>query len=249
VDVHDDAETAVRKSDVIADAERKFQDLADQLDPDMAKDIRSAFEKIASDPSKANFLIANATPKGVKNVVSTISERLVKRGVKMVDVGGGGKKVRAAVDAALDAGTDATKKALGAAGTAGKAVVKNLPTIGLVVGAGLALPRLAEAAEEDRAYAEGIREFGGEPMFPGLSVLRETAVIAGEEGGGEMGGWGGAALGASVSWETGPGVIAGTLGGAVIFGFFGDSAGGAIAAYTFDLAAEELYQSRMAGQP
>lgn len=248
VDVHDDAETAARKSAVIADAEMQFNKIADQLDPDLGKEIQSAFRKLADDPSKANFLIANATPDGVKNVVSAISERLVKRGVKMVDVGGGGKKVRAAVDAVLDAGTDATKKALGAAGTAGKTLVKNLPTIGLVVGAGLALPRLAEAAEEDRAYAEGIREFGGEPMFPGLSVLRETAVIAGEEGGGELGGWGGALAGASISWETGPGVIAGTIGGAVVFGFFGDSAGGAIAAYTFDLAAEELYQSRMAGQ-
>lgn len=72
--------------------------------------------------------------------------------------------------------------------------------------------------------------------------------MTGEGGEGDLGGWGKVALGAWVSWETGPGVIAGTIGGAAIFGFFGDSAGGAIAAYTFDLAAEELYQSRMAGQ-
>lgn len=48
--------------------------------------------------------------------------------------------------------------------------------------------------------------------------------MTGEGGGGVLGGLGGTALGASVSWETGPGVIAGTLGGAVIFGSFGDLA-------------------------
>lgn len=246
VDVHDDAETAARKAGVIAEAQERFTDIANQLPAEQLDDIKKAFTKAAADPGNANFIVANATPRAVKNLVQKISQRLIDRGVKFADAAGGSKKLKADVDAKLAKGADATADALEAGSSAGKQLLKSLPAIGVGIAAGLAIPRLAQAAEEDLEYEEQVKELGAQPLFADLSVLRETAVIGGEEGGGELGGWGGAALGASVSWETGPGVILGTIGGAIIFGFAGDSVGGAAAGYLFDRAADNLYDQRMA---
>lgn len=248
VDVHDDAETLARKSGVISDAQERFTDIAHQLPADQLQDIRAAFTKAAADPTKANFILSNATPKDFKNLVSRVSQRLIDRGVKFADASGGRKKLKADIDAKLAKGADAAADALESASSAGKQLVKSLPMIGVGISVGLAVPRLAQAAEEDLIYEEQIKSMGEEPLFADMSVLRESAIIAGEEGGGELGGWGGAALGASVSWETGPGILLGTLGGAVIFGFAGDSVGGWGAGWLFDEAAEEMYEERMSNR-
>ena len=245
VDVHDDAETAARKVSVITEARERFLDIAHQLPADQVDEIQSAFAKVAADPSKANFLISNASPKNIKNLVQKISQRLIDRGVKLADASGGSKKLKADIDSKLSKGANATAEALETAGSAGKQLLKSLPAIGLGISAGLAIPRVAQAAEDDLTYEEIMSSLGEEPILAGLSTLRETAVIAGEEGGGELGGWGGAMLGASISWETGPGVIGGTLVGAIIFGFFGDTAGGAAVGYLFDIAADDLYMTRV----
>ena len=242
VDVHDDLETAARKGGVINEARDRFQKIAGRFSPDEVKDIQAAFAKASADPSNAKFLISNASPKQIKNMVQKISQRLVDRGVHFVDAKGGSKKLKADIDAKFAKGAGETADALKAGGGAGKALAKNMPAIGLLVSGVLAVPRVAQAAEDDRYYEETMRSMGEEPTLKGLSVLRETTVIAGEEGGGELGGWGGMALGASVSWETGPGVILGTLGGALLFGFAGDSVGGAAAGFLFDRAADDLFE-------
>lgn len=240
------AATTRTKADVIADAEAKFLKIEGQLPSEHVDDIKKAFQKVATDPDSATFVISNASPRLVRNLVEGISQRLIDRGIRFADASQGSKKLQGNLDELLTKNADETADALQAAGTAGKKLLKAVPAIGLGISGALAVPRVAAAAEEDQLYEEAMRSMGAEPQLQGLSALRELSVISGEESGGELGGWGGAALGASVSWETGPGVLLGTIGGAVLFGVAGDTIGGFIAGFLFDQAAEDLYQDRIA---
>jgi RHS repeat-associated protein len=247
VSMADEAETLQLKRDVIADARAKFRDIEHLIPEEHLDDIRAAFKKAVADPTNANFVISNASPGVVRNLVERVSQRLIDRGVRFVDASKGGKQLQTNINQMLGKNADETASALKSAGGAGQRLAKALPGIGLGVAGALAIPRVANAAAEDTAYEETMRSMGEEPKLKGLSVLRELAVISGEETGGELGGWGGAALGASVTWETGPGIAVGAIAGAVIFGFAGDTVGGDIAGYLFDKAANDLYQQRVVG--
>ena len=109
---------------------------------------------------------------------------------------------------------------------------------------GFAVPRIAEARNEDLQYEKMMRSMGAEPQLKGLSTLREASVIAGEEAGGELGFWGGAGAGGLLFSATGPGAAAGAIGGGILFGVAGDWAGGQAAGFLFDKAADNLYNSK-----
>ncbi len=242
-----DAFSPSRRSGVIADAQAKFQDIMHTFPEEQVDDIRQALRGAAENPEAAKFLVSNASPAQVENLVSRVSKRLVRRGIRFVDASRGSKRLRGAIDEVLvkEAGEVAGKLKL--AKKLGKKVAKAVPALGTGASLLAAVPRVAAAAEDDLAYEEMMRSMGEEPRLKGFSLAREMTIIAGEEAGGEAGGWGGAALGGALTLETGPGVIVGAVGGAIICGVAGDSAGGWIAEKMFDSGADDLYEQHVGG--
>ena len=201
------------------------------------------FTKLARDPNSANFIVSNASPKALTNLVKNLSAELTNAGIKFADASMGSKQLQKSLDAIVESKT--TAKALEVASDSGKRLSKALPAIGSLISAGLAVPRIAEARNEDLQYEEMMRSMGAEPQLKGLSTLREASVIAGEEAGGELGFWGGAGAGGLLFSATGPGAAAGAIGrGGILFGFAGDWAGGEAAGFLFNQAADDLYNSK-----
>lgn len=237
--------TDALKKGVISDALAKFNAIRDTLPTEQADEISKAFTKLRKDPSKAKFVITNASPRSLKNLVNSMSDRLIAKGITFADASKGAKKLQKSLGDMADEvkHIDETAESLKSASKVGGKILKSLPAIGVAISAGMAVPRVAKAREDDRIYEEMMMSMGEEPKLKGLSTLRELAIIAGEESGGEVGGWGGAAAGGLLFSASGPGAVVGAVGGAIIFGFSGDWAGGAMAEYFFDQAAEEMYEN------
>jgi len=240
-----DAFSETKQKGVINDAYEKFKSISDDIPEKYVDDIEEAFDKLKRNPDAAKFVVSNASPKMIKNFAEKLSDRILARGIKFADASGGSKKLQGAIDEIADEAKNLEEAAgtLSKTSKFGKKLVKSLPIVGLILSGTFAVPRVAEAREEDLAYEEMMYSMGAEPQFKNFNTLRELSVIAGEESGGELGGWGGAGLGALLTSGSGPGMIIGAGAGALIFGFGGDWAGGELAGYLFDLAAEERYNS------
>jgi RHS repeat-associated protein len=232
----------LRRAGVIQDALNKFKGMQTSLPAGQAKEIAKAFEKLASDPNSANFIVSNASPRALTNLAKNLSAKLTDAGIKFADASKGSKELQKSLNAIVESKT--TAKALEVASDSGKRLAKALPAVGNLVSAGLAVPRIAEARNEDLQYEAMMRSMGAEPQLKGLSTLREASVIAGEEAGGEAGVWGGAAAGGLLFSATGPGAVAGVIGGGILFGVAGDWAGGKAAGFLFDQSADALYNSK-----
>lgn len=227
------AKETVSAADNLSDVEARrssiaqARELLDNLDLDDAVRgrIDRAFQEVAVDASKANWVIANANPDGtnVANLAKRISVRLAERGVRFADVAGEKINVRSVAESVEGArGSKAfLKKAAGA-----------VPILGTVVSGTVAAARMSDAVAEDYAYDQTMRELGGEPRFAYHSSQREAAVIAGEEGGGAAAGAGGAYAGTFCGPFAMVCVPVGGIGG----GLVGDWAGGKGAGKAFDAA-------------
>jgi hypothetical protein len=192
--------------------------------------IQRSLGRVRNAPSKAIWAVANASPSElaeVNNKVKRVSKRLVDKGVRFADISNNKVNILSAEDSSSNG-----KKALGKLG-------KAIPLAGTAVGATLAAGRLQAASEEDAAFRQTMNSLGvGSTSFDNHSFQRESAVILGEEVGGEGGAAGGAAAvaipsagcGAAYPICVGVGAIAGSVAG--------DSLGGYAAGRSFDKLAE-----------
>ncbi len=208
------------------------------MDVSMRQRIDTAFELAKADPSSAHWIVANANPSEsqVSNLAKRISVRLAEKGVRFADVAGDKVNVRSAAESVGDA--RGAKKFFAKA-------VDALPVVGTVVSGGMAAIRMDAALADDYAYERAMTELGGEPRFPLHSTKRETALIAGEEGGSA----GGAVVGGAVGGLCGPFAEVCIPAGAVAGGLAGDWIGGKTAARGFDNASglseegvQQMYQ-------
>ena len=188
--------------------------------------IEKALRKAEDTPSKAYWMVANATHEEIANITCRISKGLARKGVRYVDI------LKEIPDLKLKSYGDAViesrvKKLLK------EAVEKSGKALPVIVGGGISAlvnaPRIQAAYRDDMLYEEFITSRGRVPSYPGHATKRELAIIAGEEGGSELGAWAGGGLGGVLGW--GPWGVAG---GAFIGGVLGDTIGGISAARAFE---------------
>lgn len=212
----------------IAEAQLKVSEL--DVSPQMRSQMLSALSKVARNPSRAVWAVANASPTElaeVNNKVKRVSQRLIDKGVRLADVTSDGVRVLSADESASNGRKFLTK--------AGKAV----PLAGTVVLAATAASRVSSAQNEDTAFRASMKRLGvGSTAYDNHSVQRELAIIAGEEAGGNGG------AGAAVTAAAAPAAACGAayplcLGAvALAGGFAGDEIGGRLAGRSFDQNAQ-----------
>ena len=122
-----DAFEQSRRSGVMKDALEKFKGMRENLPAGQADEIANAFNKLALDPNSANFIVSNASPKALTNLVKNLSARLTNAGIKFADASMGSKQLQKSLDAIVESKT--TAKALEVASDSGKRLSKALPAI------------------------------------------------------------------------------------------------------------------------
>lgn len=216
----------------IDEARAKLRDL--NIDAKLRKEIAVAIDKVGRDPSKALWVVANATPKElaeIDNKVKRLSQRLVDKGVTFADIQGDKINILSAEQSSNNG------KIKGAAKTLGKA----LPIAGAGVSAADASVRMEAAMKEDAAYRQVMKELGiTSTLFDNHSAQREAAIILAQEAGGEGGGAAGAAAVAPFSGGCGVAALLCVGGGYAIGSFAGDSIAGWLAARSFDKIARDM---------
>lgn len=215
----------------IAEAMRNVNEL--DLSPQVRRDITKSLSKVELDHSKAIWAVANASPSElseVNNKVKRVSKRLVDKGVRFADVTNGKIKILSGADSHTNG-----KKILGKVG-------KAIPVAGTAVSAALATSRLSAASNDDAAFRQTMQSLGvGNTVFDNHSFQRESAIIAGEEAGGEGGGAGAAAAASVPSAGCGPAYLLCVGAAALTGGLAGDAIGGHVARRSFDAISERNY--------
>jgi hypothetical protein len=222
------SETIRSASTLIDDARLKSLDVSRQnlvqllrtgeMTTSEAGEIMSALRRTRTDTGLADWLVTLASPEDVKNLARRVSVRLARKGERVAEIDDDRLKVRG-LEGSMD-GVRGARKLLRSIGRAA-------PAIGTGVTIAQGSSRVDAAVSDDVDYATMCYLGGQEPLFPNQTLARELTMIAGEEAWGEVGAWGGVALGSL----GGPWCAAGV---GVAGGLIGDYLGSTGAASAFD---------------